>query len=1001
MLNLFVKKPAIPKTAPPVVNPLERLQNVGQQVTYQDKSNLNSLNIERRKHLPFGYITHTSLGFMSTSDIENLSVAECTRDFNGKDNIYVDFNNSQNDPKMGTTNSNTLCPTCSREILECPGHLGRIKLNRIFINPNAMEACKFVLQSVCNSCGKMYLDKDNLDDFNISELSGINRLKAIAKHSTAKHVVCVNRKNPLHANALKCPPNPEFNTVDKEKENGWDIKCKFTDNRGESNSVPLSPETIIKIFNSISKEDLILLGFTGEVHPRDYIMKYLPVIPETNRPSIMRDNQPFYDHLTLQYGKIINTNNKIAEIQKTPNYNENDYTDAVKTLYFYINHMFDNSNSTNKDTVRNDEALLSIKERLSNKDGYLRNNAMGKRVNFAGRTVAGPENGVKFGQVRYPQAMDILTVPEKVFERNLEFIRQLWEDNLIVSIIKAEGKRKNILIRVSEIKKKSAEEILSYLPAIGDIVNRKSLNGDETLINRQPTLHKYSMTGQKAIYSNSLFTKKYNLPTFMNPKSKSKPYLVDYLNNSLSIGLHSSMTTPMNADFDGDELNQHLPQTLDARAEVRHIVSCEKNIMSDQSSRPIVGLVYSCLVAGDLISQDDLTFTKQQWEEGLNCLLNKSRLNTNKFYSRLNRNGIQKYSGKAMFSILFPQDFYYSDGHKKTPLVIKEGILVSGILGKKHLGPSTGGIIQSLYKRYAETVTSNFITEAQYLLDWFLELNGFSIGIGDCIPKTAKKELELVNEINQEISATEAKIQQLGPENDNMTALEKEIREKKIQNYLGGMTRIGLNLGKNVLEKNNPLNVMSRSGAKGNAVNTAQIVGVVGQQFIKGQRPPMDMTNGQRCLPYFPVNSNSIFARGYVKNSFNKGLDPAEFYFHLEASRIGIMDTAIRTAETGYMHHKINKALEDVKIAYDGSVVGGSGAIFQTCYDDGYDASLLVSVNTPSLGTVLSPINFEEIINKLNLDADNADLEDEEEEEVVVEVEEEEYETVLFRDPEY
>jgi len=1000
MTELFKK---IPKTNLTNTNnnALATLQNIGQKITSSDHSTLIAENATRRSKLPRSIITHSSLTFISEQDLLSLSVVECTKDCTKDAGNYPVLTNTQNDPRMGTTDSKKLCSTCTRETLECPGHLGRIKLYRPFVNPYALDATKYVLQSVCNSCGKMYLDKDNLIEFGISELTGINRLKAIAKHSIPNNIVCLNKNNPNHKGTT-CSPNPEFSSSDKDKERGWDIKCKYIKN-GEIKSLPKEPDEILKIFKSISSSDLSLLGFTGEGRPENFIMTYLPVIPEVNRPTIIRDNQLHYDHLTLQYGKIINANEKVEAISKIKPVNENDKNEAIKILYFYIVHLFDNSNSTNQDTIRSDEKLLSIKERLTNKDGLFRNNAMGKRDDYNARSVVGPDNGLMFGEVRYPQSSDVLTVPEKVHARNLDFIRYLFNRDLIKQIIKWD---RPVLVSVSEAKSKAKKDGKIFEPVIGDIVYRYGLNGDETLLNRQPTLHKYGMMGVKAIYSNSLYNSKFNLPNYADPASKKNRNLANCLQDSLSIGVPSQMTTGLNMDFDGDEGNKHKPQTLGARAEVRYIVSCTRNFMSDQSSRPIAGLVYSCLVSGDLISQPNVLFTNKQWKDGLVCLLDQNRLKTNKFYQRLERYGVNQLSGRAMFSTLFPPDFYYSDGDLEKGVLIKEGIFISGVLAKKHIGPSSNGIIQSLFKNYDSEIVVRFYTEGQYILDWFLELRGFSIGIGDCIPKTVKKKLELDLMINREISTTEAKVQQLGPETDNMTSLEKEIREKRIQNYLGGMTRIGQDLGKNVLDVDNPLNVMSRSGAKGTAVNTAQIVGVVGQQFIKGQRPALDMSNGTRCLPYFPSNSNSIFARGFVKNSFNEGLEPDELFFHLAASRIGIMDTAIRTAETGYMHHKINKALEDLKIAYDGSVIGGTGAIFQFCYSDGFDAANLVAVNTPATGTIYSPINFVELIGKLNLEADNEDLNDDlleeeedlNEEEPEVEIEEE---ILSFRDPEY
>jgi len=337
LFNKTNKKTNIPAKPLTKLNPLAALEQAAQTITSNDHSILVLENAKRRKLLSHSIITHSSLAFMSEKDLLTLSVVECNIDCTKDVNNYIDLiniQNSQNDPRMGTTDSKKLCSTCTRETLDCPGHLGRIKLSRPFVNPYALDPTKYILQSVCNSCGKMYLNKDNLQEFGILELTGVGRLKAIAKHSIPKNIICPNRNNPNHIGTT-CSPNPEFSSSDKEKERGWDIKCKYTKD-GVVNSTPKEPNDILKIFRSISAEDLNLLGFTGECHPENFIMTYLPVIPEINRPTIVRDNQQHYDHLTLQYGKIINVNNKLKSINERVPINENEQNEATKILYFYI-----------------------------------------------------------------------------------------------------------------------------------------------------------------------------------------------------------------------------------------------------------------------------------------------------------------------------------------------------------------------------------------------------------------------------------------------------------------------------------------------------------------------------------------------------------------------------------------------------------------------------------------------------------------------------------------
>jgi len=854
-------------------------------------------------------------------------------------NPAFEGNNTVNDTIMGITEASKLCNTCGQSYEICPGHLGRIHLAKPFINPLAILQTIYILKSICNTCGMMLISPQVFKTLYKKEISGyrdINLLKKVSEITTASNKTqCTSAKN---GHPHICTPNPSYDN--KQSKDTYKImmysktkKSKKNDDR--LNETEKDIEQIITLFQTVIREEMDFLGFHYPSSPLNFVMEYFPVIPECNRPSKIRDGNIDHDQLTCLYSSIINLNNKLKSLYILQNTNKeknisNSETlksieETERCLYVYtIRQFMDNANNKYKISGSN-EPVQGIAQRLvkNGKESYMRKNGMGKRVNYGARTVLGP-GCLPFGYIEYPEETKILTVPEIVTSRNIERIVEQYKNGLIPTIINYKTN-----IRISTIAETKAGR--SRVIKIGDKVFINSHEGVETLFNRQPTLHKYSIMA---------YTKK--------------------ISSDKNIKLHSSYTSPHNADFDGDEGNEHVPQTNEAIAECRYIASVKNCIIGNQFSRPIMGIVFHGILSAYSLTKNKIFFEQKNWDEAINITTrdtDKSRINDN-FEERLKKNGVEPLSNQALMSILFPSDFFYEN----KGVSIRDGILKKGTINSSHIGPANYSIIHILYKFYNQDTVVRFFTEAQYLLDWFLEFKGFSIGLKDCFPLN-KESME--KSINDEITKVKILIDKTYKE--NMSQFDKKIQEENIEGYLSNiMASLSQVIPKN-LKPDNPLVEMIDSGAKGNKGNIIQIVGCLGEQFIKGKLPELDITQNSRCLPYFEENSRDIEARGFVRSNFGNGLEPDELIFHLAAARIGIINTSISTSDTGHIHHRITKVLEDIKINYHGAVVNSNDVIFQ--YTAGFNSTNIMKINTKNTGDVLSPVDFKTIIGKINHDS--------------------------------
>jgi DNA-directed RNA polymerase beta' subunit len=406
--------------------------------------------------------------------------------------------------------------------------------------------------------------------------------------------------------------------------------------------------------------------------------------------------------------------------------------------------------------------------------------------------------------------------------------------------------------------------------------------------------------------------------------------------------------------FDGDEGNLFAPQSEDARKEVAGLMSVACNIMNAQSNNNIAGVVFDALTGSYILSLPETVVNSRVFMQIQMAMEDDSSFNT--LNMRLDKYKVPRNSGRALLSSLFPIDFYYVHGDT----IIRDGILISGTLNKDNIGSASGSIIQAIYKDYGQERAVIFLTDIYRAAGYYLDTHGFSVGLDDCFltGKDPQKTIEY------EVQRAKMLVKAMGTKLSD--PLEEERREKQIQAYLNTAKNFGDKISRENLTADNSFNIMARGGAKGSVVNIAQITGILGQQFAYGARMPESISGGTRSLPYFPEGELDPVARGFITNSYLTGLTPAELFFGLAAARQGVSESSNSISLVGAIHHRLTKALEDIKTSADGSVRNTMGDIYQFAYaEDGLDSSLSESVKTKSASFV-SFIDMKRVVGRIN-----------------------------------
>ena len=804
------------------------------------------------------------------------------------------------DPRLGVIDPGLRCRTCGGKAGECPGHFGHIELAAPVIHVGYAKLIAKLLNATCRECGRLLL-KDSIRDKFIEEIENRKRLGQDYEE--------VIKEVYRRAKAVKKCPHCGAEQIEVK----FEKPVYYYE--GEHR---LTPKDVRERLEKIPDEDLPALGLNPKaVRPEWFVLTVLPVPPVTVRPSIILETgERSEDDLTHKLVDIIRINQRFLE-NKEAGAPQLILEDLWELLQYHVTTYLDNEVSGIPPARhRSGRPLKTLAQRLKGKEGRFRGSLSGKRVNFSARTVISPDPCLSINEVGVPKVIaEELTVPIYVTEKNIDEAREYilrTEHPKANYVIRPDGKR----IRVMDTNREKLAESIGP----GWIVERQLKDGDVVLFNRQPSLHRMSIM---AHYVRVLPYKTFRL----NP----------------------AVCPPYNADFDGDEMNLHVPQNLEAQAEAKILMSVQEHILSPRFGGPIIGGIHDHISGLYLLTRGERLFTK---EEVMLLIrpLNVKDLPKPKYV----KDGKEYWTGKQIFSLILPDitlEFKAEicqgcDECKKEQcpydayVIIKNGELIRGTIDEKAVGAFKGIIIDEIVRKYGTDKAKEFIDQMTHLAIRAIMLHGFTIGIDDeDIPD------EAIAQIKEIIAEAEKRVIELikAYKEGNLEPMPgrslEETLEMSIMRELGRARDQAGKIAGRYLGYDNPAVIMAVSGARGSMLNLTQMAACIGQQSVRGERIKRGYAYTNRTLPHFKPGDLGARARGFVESSYKRGLNPIEFFFHAMGGREGLVDTAVRTSQSGYLQRRLINALQDLKVEYDGTVKEQtSGIIVQFRYgEDGVD----------------------------------------------------------------
>ena len=794
------------------------------------------------------------------------------------------------DPRLGVIDPGLKCRTCGSKGGDCQGHFGHINFARPVIHVGFADTIHKILRSTCRSCGRVLLNDTE---------KALYKDKLENKLANGEDISQLLKQIHVAAKKEKCPHCEE---VQEE------IKIDKPISIVEGN-YKLTASEVRERLENIPEDDYIYVGINKEVaRPEWMVLTVLPVPPVTVRPSItLETGERSEDDLTHKLVDILRINQRLKENMEA-GAPQLIVEDLWELLQYHVTTYFDNEASgVPPARHRSGRPLKTLAQRLKGKEGRFRSNLAGKRVNFSARTVISPDPNLSINEVGVPEMIaKEITVPITVTEWNIDKMKEYIKNGSNVHpganyIIRPDGRK----IRVYDETKETAMENLEP----GYIVERHIIDGDIVLFNRQPSLHRMSMMAHEV---------------------RVLPYKTFRLN--------LCVCPPYNADFDGDEMNMHVFQTPEARAEANDIMKVQEHILSPRYGGPIIGAIHDHITGAYLLTHKDTVFEEDKALQ----IVKRSKM-------PLPEAKGEPWTGKEIFSLLLPDKLnlvYKAEICRKCEeckaenceydayVVISNGQLLQGVVDDKGYGSGSGKILDAIVKQFGAS-------EARYFLDHATKLavfggvmqRGFTTGTADEeIPREAEERIaEQLEKSNQQV---ENLIQVY--EDGELEALPgrslRETLEMKIMQVLGEARDSTGVIAERYFSNSNSAVIMALTGARGSMLNLTQIATCVGQQAVRGGR--INRGYIDRTLPHFHKGDVGAKASGFVNSSYKHGLDPLEFFFHAMGGREGLVDTAIRTAQSGYMQRRLVNALHDLSVHEDGTVRDNNGVIVQFKYGE-------------------------------------------------------------------
>lgn len=876
---------------------------------------MNNLSRELNDYKSTKFVSKVQFGILGPDEIRNSSVCEVKKPetFDGLNPVI----NGLFDPRMGVIDRGLECATCENNHALCPGHFGHIELTMPVFYIHFMRSPQNyiinLLSCVCFRCSSLLIKKKKIFK-DIKDKTGEKRFKTICKSISKTNLYCNNNgckiQQPYKYTLLT---SDKIRSVDKklalDKNMVVAIIAEFKEEAIKNSSISrkqkITPSLCYEIFRKISDEDFEFLGFNPKyTRPEWMICTVLQVPPPSVRPSVQRENnQRSEDDLTCVLLSIIKANNQLRrKIENNEEQKKIDY--AYETLQLNVLSLVNNKIPGIQQIVqRTGKLIKSIQERITSKTGRIRGNLVGKRVDYSARTVISVDPNISIEEFGMPRKIAmIVTYPEIVTQYNIKDMENVVRNgpNIHPGAKKIErieydcfGSPSPCIINLKHIDPSTIKL------KIGDVVHRHIRDGDICLFNRQPSLHRMSMMAHKArIVENNTFK------------------------------LNVFVCKPYNADFDGDEMNTFIPQTIQSSIEISSLASVSSQLISPQTSKPIITVVQDSMTGSFLMTKKEYTTTG---EKIFNYLMNTTNLKNNFDIQKIREKN--KWSGNELFSLILP-----NINLKNENIEIKNGVIKNGFMNKTTLGGGSRGIIQTIINQYGNETCKDFLDNLQRLINIWLENNSFSIGFGDMIPvKNIQSDIKKIqNEKKNEVYdlINKAKLGLYQPYlSDKMKNISLEIAINNIADELNQKTEISVF---DNLPENNNFMISINAGTKGAKYNLREVIGAFGPQKVDGKRLPYGLSG--RVLSHFTKWNKSLESNGFVFNSYMNGLTPQEFFYISIGSRSDAIDGKLKTAETGYIQRRLIKSMEDLCVKYDGTIRDAVGNIVQVNYgEDGYD----------------------------------------------------------------
>jgi DNA-directed RNA polymerase subunit A' len=850
-------------------------------------------------------IDEVYFGIISPQDIRRFSVAEIqTADTYDEDGAPI--TSGLMDGRLGTLEPRQRCKTCGNTAIRCPGHFGHIELAVPIVHIEFTKTIYELLQATCRNCGRILLSETRTA-----------KIKDKIRH-TRKLMGTVPielyKKVSKEAKKKECPRcgAQQFKIEYAKPTTFYEVL--------EEGAQRLTQSMVRERLERIPDDDLELFGFKPEsARPEWMVLQVLPVPPVYVRPSItLESGIRSEDDLTHKLVDVIRINQRLKENMEggAPTLIIQDLSEL---LQYHVTTYFNNEASGIPPARhRSGRALKTLAQRLKGKEGRFRSNLSGKRVDFSARTVISPDPNLDINEVGVP--LDIamrLSMPEKATAWNLDEMREPVINGPekypgALYVVRPDGKRVRLEFVVDREKVADALEP-------GFIIERHLREGDIAIFNRQPSLHRMSIM---AHYVRVLPHKTFRL--------------------------HLCVCPPYNADFDGDEMNLHVPQSEEAQTEARLLMQVQDQILSPRFGGPIIGAIRDFITAAYLFTRKSTRLTKEEV-----CRL----LVAANYDGPLPEPEIKEpkplWTGKQIFSLFLPKDLNYAlkatvcrgcpnclceECQYDAYVVIKDGVLKCGVIDRRSIGAEQSeSLLHRIIKDYGTQAGRLFLNRICQLLKLFVTMRGFTFSFDELeLSPAAQKKIE------KTIERFEKRIRELiaALQNGTLPRLPGQTLNESFEIYVMNELAEARDKAGQVADEDFDIDnsgvIMTRTGARGSNLNIGQMAACVGQQSVRGKRIMRGYVN--RALSHFKVGDPTPKARGFVYSSYRSGLDPIEFFFHAMGGREGLVDTAVRTQQSGYMQRRLVNALEHLRIEYDGTVRDSTGGIVQLRYgEDGVD----------------------------------------------------------------